>query len=104
MGAGNQDGFPLFVRLTPTPETDSVGFHARVYSTSKELVSLKPFKLQIEITKVGEQQQLVGSTEVSYSEPDESMTDVIPGADSKYYWDYYPQLFIGIKRIIVENQ
>jgi hypothetical protein len=86
LGAGNQDGFPLFVRLTPTPESDSVGFHTRVYSTSKELVSLKSFKLKIEITKVGEQQQLVWSTVASYSAPDESMTDVIPGADSEYYW------------------
>jgi len=86
LGAGNQDGFPFFVRLTPTPQSDSVGFHARVYSTSKELVSLNPFKLQIEITKVGEQQQLVWSTEVSYSEPDDSLREVIPGADSEYYW------------------
>ncbi|WP_240420059.1 copper amine oxidase N-terminal domain-containing protein [Paenibacillus periandrae] len=90
LGAGNQEGSPLFVRLFSAhiPESDSVGFYAQVHNTGKETVLLKPFKVQIEITKVGEQRQLVWSTTVSSTEPDpgDPFTDVIPGADSQNYW------------------
>jgi hypothetical protein len=90
LGAGNQFGSPLFIRLFSAylPESDSVGFHAQIHNTGKDYVMLEPFKLQIDIAKVGEQRQLVWSTEVSSTGPDlgTSIGDVIPGADSHNYW------------------
>jgi len=90
LGEGNQWGSPLFVRLVSPylPEADSIGFYVQVHNTAKESVLLKPFKVQIEITKSGEQPQLIWSTEVSSTEPDPGTPfgDAIPAADSQNYW------------------
>ncbi|WP_159883702.1 hypothetical protein [Paenibacillus puerhi] len=100
LGAGNQSGSPLFVRLfkAQLPQSDSaVGFYANIYNTGQEEVGLKPFKIQIEITN--NENNLVWNTEVHSPVPDSvTPVDLIPGANTRLYWGLESPLLIWDKK------
>jgi hypothetical protein len=90
LGAGNQFGSPLFVRINTLQlvSNNSIGIHASIHNTGKEIVLIKPFKLQVNIFENGQGNQLVWSGEIASSvvDADPPSGDIIPATDSKVYW------------------
>ncbi|TXK74469.1 hypothetical protein [Paenibacillus sp. N3.4] len=90
---GNLPTSPLSLKLdqvqTDTgPSSNSIGIHAILYNTSKEIINSPKAKLEIKIERIieGQPLKLVWSGDISSPNVPPPTGDLIPGSDTKVVW------------------